>query len=188
MKQAIQALKAQSVPFTSQTAALRRVKDLSEKFSKSQFETEISMLAGKPVAATTFGQAKYTYLYLVTGIVDVQAKKVDTTIDALLDVSETKAADFIKKNPWLSIFDPEAPVVADSNGTGLHQSFATKKPKGKKRVGGQSKLDLARASYERNSALKGKALLEIVAKEVGTSTKGANSLVYLVRKELKTKK
>lgn len=189
MKQAIQSLKARSVPFTSPTAAIRRVKDLTETHTKALFEKEISDLVEAPVVLNGFGQAKYTYLYLVAGLVDAVAKKSKVSMTDLFSASESKAADFIKRNPWLKIFDPEANVVEPSSGNGeLHGSFATKVKRGKKRVAGKSKLELARDSYNRNSQLKGKALLEVVAKDVGTSVKGANSLVYLVRKELKAKK
>jgi hypothetical protein len=93
-------LRAQGVPFTSPTAALRHLKVAEQDSSLDEYNGLLAGLIGRESDLESQAQAKYTYLYFVTNVVRLDgAPNID--IDSLYNESVGQADKFIKKNPWL---------------------------------------------------------------------------------------
>lgn len=182
MNHAINTLRAQGIPLDSATKAIRHIKEDMGDANQAAYLKKLQELVGSSVKEEGYNKTRLTYLYLVSLLVDYQKNSKDgVTINELYSMAGQKAVGYIAKNPWISIY--EGGVVEATDGNGLHTRTAIKRTK--RNAGGKSKLELARESFQKHSQLRGKALNEAVAKDVGTTVKGANSLVYMVRKELK---
>lgn len=184
MNQAINTLRANGIPLTSSVKAVRHIKDTMENANEAVYRAKLAELVGEAYTAEGYNKTRLTYLYLVSLLIEQHKNGQEVPVIELLSEAEGKAFAFMDKNPWLNVYECASVDATESNG--LHAQTATKRTK--RNVGGKSKLELARESFQKHSHLKGKALNEAVAKDVGTTVKGANSLVYMVRKELKASK
>ena len=102
-------LRAQGVPFTSPTAALRHLKVAEQDSSLDEYNGLLAGLIGREPDLESQAQAKYIYLYFVTNVVRLDgAPNID--IDSLYNESVDQAEKFRKKNPWLD----KAPLVVET--------------------------------------------------------------------------